>query len=70
MAVSLERAAQILPVLLLLLISLSISAAGSILTTPLIKPEATCDALFLSKLSTGVETGKCHQCRVLQLGDH
>ncbi|KAG7376752.1 Tannase and feruloyl esterase [Phytophthora pseudosyringae] len=47
---------MVLTKLLLLSVALASASAGSILTKlPRFKPEPTCDALFLSKLSTGVD---------------
>ncbi|ETL39905.1 hypothetical protein L916_08806 [Phytophthora nicotianae] len=63
MTLSLERAARALHVLLLLSIALAVCSAGSIVTTPLSKLEATCDALLISKLSTGIDTGNATSVR-------
>ncbi|ETN08767.1 hypothetical protein PPTG_22971 [Phytophthora nicotianae INRA-310] len=43
--------------------SVAVCSAGSIVTTPLSKLEATCDALLMSKLSTGIDTGNATSVR-------
>ncbi|KAL3667806.1 hypothetical protein V7S43_007357 [Phytophthora oleae] len=47
--------ARAAPVALLLSFAVAVSAGSILDTLPLVKTEATCDALFLSKLSTGID---------------